>query len=161
LTVGTVIQLRMDADSARVAAAATRQPRFVYVFNIDSKGKAALLFPADGTNASNRVPFFMGNKEVWPDAIPVTDNGGRIMSFGVSDVGVESLLMVTSEQELPRDVFEWDAVATDEIRRGGSESPIGALLRSRMGTRGLGARPGSAPATWSLQRVQVRVVPGR
>ncbi len=161
LSVGTVIQLRMDADSARVAAAATRQPRFVYVFNIDSKGKAALLFPADGTNASNRVPFFMGNKEVWPDAIPVTDNGGRIMSFGVSDVGVESLLMVTSEQELPRDVFEWDAVATDEIRRGGSESPIGALLRSRMGTRGLGARPGSAPATWSLQRVQVRVVPGR
>lgn len=161
IVAGTVIQLRLDADSSRLAAAATRQPRFVYVFNIDSKGKATLLFPADGTNASNRVPYFMGDKEVWPAAIPVTDGGGRIASFGASDVGVESLLLVTSEQELPRDVFEWDAVVTTEITRGGTESAIGGLLRSRMGTRGLGARPGSAPATWSLQRVQVRVVPGR
>ena len=62
IAAGTVIQLRLDADTARLAAAATRQPRFVYVFNIDSKGKATLLFPADGTNASNRVPYFMGNK---------------------------------------------------------------------------------------------------
>ncbi len=162
ITAGTVIQLRLDADTARMAAAATRQPRFVYVFDIDSKGKATLLFPSDGTNATNRVPYFMGNKEVWPDAIPVTDGGGRVASFGATDVGVESLLLVTSEQELPRDVFEWDAVITTEITRGGNESQIGGLLRSRMGaSRGLGARPGSAPATWSLQRVQVRIVPSR
>ncbi len=162
IAAGTVIQLRLDADTARMAAAATRQPRFVYVFDIDSKGKATLLFPSDGTNATNRVPYFMGNKEVWPDAIPVTDGGGRVASFGATDVGVESLLLVTSEQELPRDVFEWDAVITTEITRGGNESQIGGLLRSRMGaSRGLGARPGSAPATWSLQRVQVRIVPSR
>lgn len=163
ITAGTVIQLRLDADTARMAAAATRQPRFVYVFNIDSKGKATLLFPSDGTNATNRVPYFMGNREVWPPAIPVTDAAGRVASFGASDIGVESLLLVTSEQELPRDVFEWDAVVSAEITRGGGgdESAIGGLLRGRMGTRGLGARPGSAPATWSLQRVQVRVVPGR
>ena len=158
ISAGTVIQLRLDADTARMAAAAQRSPRFVYVFNIDSKGKATLLFPSDGTNASNRVPYFMGNREVWPDTIPVTDAGGRVASFGASDVGVESLLLVTSEQELPRDVFEWDAVVSTEIQRGGAESQIGGLLRSRMGTRGLGARAGSAPATWSLQRMQVRVV---
>lgn len=158
---GTVIQLRLDADTAKLAAAAQRQPRFVYVFNIDNTGKATLLFPADGTNASNRVPFFMGNKEVWPEALPVTDIGGRVASFGASDVGVESLLLVTSEQELPRDVFEWDAVVSTEVTRGGGESGIGALLRSRMGTRELGARAGAAPATWSLQRVQVKVVPVR
>ena len=161
LTAGTVIQLRLDADSARLAAAAARQSRFVYVFNIDSKGKATLLFPSDGTNASNRVPYRMGTREVWPDTIPVTDGAGRVASFGASDVGVESLLLVTSEQELPRDVFEWDAVVSTEITRGGEESAIGGLLRSRMGTRGLGARPGSAPASWSLQRVQVRIVPAR
>ena len=161
ITTGTVIQLRLDADTSRVAAAAQRSPRFVYVFDIDSKGKATLLFPSDGTNASNRVPYFMGNKEVWPDAIPVTDGAGRVASFGATDVGVESLLLVTSEQELPRDVFEWDAVVSPEMQRGGAESQIGGLLRSRMGTRGLGARPGSAPATWSLQRVQVHVVAGR
>lgn len=159
LVAGTVIQLRLDADSAKIVAATARQPRFVYVFDIDSKGKATLLFPSDGTNSGNRVPYFIANKEVWPDAIPVTDGAGRVASFGATDVGIESLLMVTSEQELPRDVFEWDAVITTEITRGGGESAIGALLRSRMGTRGLGARPGSAPATWSLQRVQVRVVP--
>lgn len=159
---GTVLQLRLELDSARVAAAAARQPRFVYVFDIDSKGKATLLFPADGTNASNRVPFFMGNSESWPAIIPVTDAGGRVASFGATDVGVESLLMVTSEQELPRDVFEWDAVITTEITRGaGGDSALGGLLRSRMGSRGLGARPGAAPATWSLQRVQVRVVSSR
>jgi hypothetical protein len=84
-----------------------------------------------------------------------------VASFGATDIGVESLLLVTSEQELPRDVFEWDAVVNTEITRGGAESAIGGLLRSRMGTRGLGARPGSAPATWSLQRVQVRIVPAR
>ena len=161
ITAGTVIQLRLDADTSRLAAAAQRSPRFVYVFDIDSKGKASLLFPADGTNASNRVPYFMGNKEVWPDAIPVTDGAGRVASFGATDVGIESLLLVTSEQELPRDVFEWDAVLSPEMQRGGAESQIGALLRSRMGSRGLGARPGSAPATWSLQRVQVRVVASR
>ena len=161
ISAGTVIQLRLDSDTARMAAAAARQPRFVYVFNIDSKGKATLLFPADGTNATNRVPYFMGNKEVWPDAIPVTDGGGRVASFGATDIGVESLLLVTSEQELPRDVFEWDAVVTAEITRGGAETAIGGLLRGRMGTRGLGARPGSAPATWSLQRLQVRIVPVR
>ena len=159
---GTVLQLRLELDSARVAAAAARQPRFVYVFDIDSKGKATLLFPADGTNASNRVPFFMGNSEAWPAIIPVTDAGGRVASFGATDVGVESLLMVTSEQELPRDVFEWDAVITTEITRGaGGDSALGGLLRSRMWSRGLGARPGAAPATWSLQRVQVRVVSSR
>lgn len=161
ITAGTVIQLRMDADTARMGAAAQRAPRFVYVFDIDSKGKATLLFPGDGTNASNRVPYFMGNKEVWPDAIAVTDAAGRVASFGATDVGIESLLLVTSEQELPRDVFEWDAVVSTEMQRGGAESQIGGLLRSRMGTRGLGARPGSAPATWSLQRVQVRVVASR
>ena len=157
---GTVIQLRLDADSARLVAAAARAPRFVYVFNIDNKGKATLLFPSDGTNASNRIPYFMGNREVWPDVVPVTDGGGRVASFGASDPGVESLLLVTSEQELPRDVFEWDAVVSNEIRRGGGDAGgIGALLRSRMGTRELGARAGSAPASWSLQRVQLRVVP--
>jgi hypothetical protein len=163
IVAGTVIQLRLELDSTRVAAAAARQPRFVYVFNIDSKGKATLLFPADGTNSSNRVPYFLGNAESWPAMIPVTDANGRVASFGATDVGVESLLMVTSEQELPRDVFEWDAVITTEVTRGaGGDSPLGGLLRSRMGnSRGLGARPGAAPATWSLQRVQVRVVAGR
>jgi hypothetical protein len=158
---GTVIQLRLDVDSTRLAAAAARMPRFVYVFNIDSKGKATLLFPADGTNSGNRIPYFVGNTEVWPASVPITDAGGRTASFGASDVGVESLLLVTSEQELPRDVFEWDAVAATEITRGGAESAIGGLLRSRMGTRGLGARPGAAPATWSLQRLQFRVVAGK
>jgi hypothetical protein len=161
ISAGTVIQLRLDSDSSRMAAAAQRSPRFVYVFDIDSKGKATLLFPSDGTNASNRVPYFMGNKEVWPEVIPVTDGAGRVASFGATDVGIESLLLVTSEQELPRDVFEWDAVVATEIQRGGAESQIGGLLRGRMGTRGLGARPGSAPATWSLQRLQVRVVAAR
>ncbi len=161
LAAGTVIQLRLASDSARMSAAPARQPRFVYVFNIDSKGKATLLFPADGTNASNRVPYFIGNKEVWPELIPVTDGSGRIASFGATDVGIESLLLVTSEQELPRDVFEWDAVVSSEMQRGGAESAIGGLLRGRMGTRGLGARPGSAPASWSVQRVQIRVVAGR
>jgi hypothetical protein len=161
IAAGTVIQLRLDSDTARMAAAAQRAPRFVYVFDIDSKGKATLLFPSDGTNASNRVPYFMGNKEIWPEAIPVTDGAGRVASFGATDVGIESLLLVTSEQELPRDVFEWDAVVSTEMQRGGAESQIGGLLRSRMGSRGLGARPGSAPATWSLQRVQVRVVAAR
>jgi len=161
LIAGTVIQLRLDLDTARVAAAAARQPRFVYVFDIDSKGKATLLFPSDGTNASNRVPYFMSGADRWPPAIPVTDAAGRVASFGASDVGVESLLMVTSEQELPRDVFEWEAVISTGITRGGgAESELGGLLRSRMGSRGLGARPGAAPATWSLQRVQLRVVPG-
>ncbi|MES3036131.1 MAG: caspase family protein [Gemmatimonadota bacterium] len=162
VTAGTVIQLRLDGDSARMTAAASRQPRFVYVFNIDSKGKATLLFPADGTNSGNRVPYLMGSREVWPEAIPVTDGAGRVASFGATDVGVESLLMVTSEQELPRDVFEWEAVITTEITRGGGdESALGGLLRSRMGTRAIGTRPGAAPASWSLQRVQVRVVPTR
>ncbi len=161
LAAGTVIQLRLAADTARLAGGPARQPRFVYVFNIDGKGKATLLFPADGTNASNRVPYFIGNKEVWPELIPVTDGSGRIASFGATDVGIESLLLVTSEQELPRDVFEWDAVVSAEMTRGGAETAIGGLLRGRMGTRGLGARPGSAPATWSVQRVQVRVVAGR
>ena len=161
IAAGTVIQLRLESDTARMSAAAQRAPRFVYVFDIDSKGKATLLFPSDGTNASNRVPYFMGNKEIWPEAIPVTDGAGRVASFGATDVGIESLLLVTSEQELPRDVFEWDAVVSTEMQRGGAESQIGGLLRSRMGSRGLGARPGSAPATWSLQRVQVRVVAAR
>lgn len=162
LTAGTVIQLRLELDSARVEAAAARQPRFVYVFDIDSKGKATLLYPADGTNASNRLPYLMGNATSWPAVIPVTDAAGRAASFGATEVGVESLLMVTSEQELPRDVFEWDAVITTEITRGGGDaSTLGGVLRSRMGSRGLGARPGAAPATWSLQRVQVRVVAGR
>lgn len=161
LIAGTVIQLRLEADTSRVAAASARQSRFVYVFNIDSKGKATLLFPSDGTNASNRLPYRMGTREVWPDTIPVTDGAGRVASYGASDVGVESLLLVTSEQELPRDVFEWDAVVSTEITRGGDESALGGLLRGRMGTRGLGARPGSAPATWSLQRIQVRVVAAR
>ena len=161
IAAGTVIQLRLEADTARMAAAATRNSRFVYVFNIDGKGKATLLFPADGTNASNRVPFFVGNRDVWPGVIPVTDAGGRTASFGASDVGMESLLMVTSEQELPRDVFEWDAVISTEITRGGNESALGRLLRSRMGRREIGARAGSAPPSWSLQRVQVRVVPAR
>ena len=137
-----------------------RTPRFVYVFDIDNKGKATLLFPADGTNATNRLPYFIGGKEEWPATIPVTDNGGRVANFGANDVGIESVLMVTSEQELPRDVFEWDAVAASEVTRGGGdESPLASLLRSRMGTRGLDARQSAASPRWSLQRVQLRIVP--
>lgn len=120
---------------------ARTNPRYVYVFVIDSHGKSTLLFPDNGS-VENRVPL--------STPAPREIRLGRDSAFEVAPpYGVDTFFLLTSEEALPNPwVLEWDGVRTRAPER---PAGLERLLMETGTTRGLDRLV--TPATWSIERV--------
>lgn len=127
--------------------------RFVYVFVIDSAGRAQLLFPRGGTGAvENRLPLGLAENGALPKEI-------RLDRFGVSaPFGVDTFMMLTSATQLPDPtVLEGEAVRGRVEGMRGPADPLTRLLaQKRSGSRGADA---STPANWAFERLTIQSVP--
>lgn len=147
-------ELILRADAASLPRRVPQ--RYVYVFAIDSFGKAVLLFP-NGASVENRFPLApsTGQTAPYPPAeIPLGVDG----SFEVEPpYGVDSYFLLTTDEPLVNPaVLEWDGVRTRVPR---TESPLEQLLllvsdHTRTGTV-------VTPANWSLEKLICESVPPR
>lgn len=129
------------------------EPRYVYVFYIDSTGASTLMYPPPAAGSvENRVP--MDKKDV----PPVLELGkGVINGFEIAPpFGMDTCLLLTSAEPLPDpSVLEFDGVLT----RGEGGSPLDLLCGQLAGaTRGPRLRV-STPVSWGLDRLTFRTVP--
>lgn len=138
-----VLVLRAQKPPARV------QPRFIYVFAIDSHGTSALLFGS--SSVENRFPS--------PAATPPTE-----ISLGITGTfeiaapyGVDTYFLLTTDEPLPNPrILEWDGV------RAGAPQPQSALEELLLVTgSGSRARRHVTPSTWSIERAVFEAVSPR
>lgn len=142
--------LVLRARSGRVGAEV--QPRYVYVFLIDSLGKSILLFPLSGS-VENRVPMEDEGTQVahLPSEIPL----GEQPSFSATaPYGIDTYFLLTTDEALPDPwSLEWDGVRS--AGRGGGTSPLQQLLELGGTTRS----PLLTPPNWSIEQLVFESVP--
>ena len=145
---GEQYEVELVADSAAITEMVER--RRIYVFAIDSHGNSALLYPQGG-NVENRVPFERAPNGKWPTTIAL----GPQSRFGVGEpYGVDSFLLLASDEVIEPWAFEWRGVQS--ATRGAGGGGLSALLGGT-GNRTRGTST-AAPLSWSLDRVVIRTV---
>jgi hypothetical protein len=148
---GEVISLALIADSQALRGNEL-QERFVYVFTIDAKtGAITLHFPFDRTNSGNRLPYRENAARPLPTVIylgGVDARGQPLRTFDVEPSGLETYIMLATDEAIPPDALEGRAV------RSATTSALARLLYAPASrTRDLRARV--TPTTWTLQRLQI------
>jgi hypothetical protein len=142
--------LTHEGDEFRLALTANdriRNPRWVYVLDIDCHGTGQLLYP--GNYTGNQFP----NKGDEDLQFPLP--GARAVRIG-EPYGVDTLILLSTEQPLP-DPFalNFEGVATRGAR--GATSPLENLLSNTSGgTRGV-SEP--APTNWGISLSTVHSAP--
>jgi hypothetical protein len=143
-------QLTHEGDEFRLALTASqriRNPRWVYVLDIDCHGAGQLLYP--GNYTGNQFP----NKGDVDLQFPLP--GARAVKIG-EPYGVDTLILLSTEQPLP-DPFalNFEGVATRGAR--GATSPLEKLLSdTSTGTRGVHE---SEPTNWGISLSTVHSAP--
>lgn len=142
---GEEYEIELVADSAALSRV---EQRHIYVFTIDAFGKGSLLYPQGG-DVENRAPFALADGR-WPTSVPL----GPRSRFGIGEpYGVDSFLLLSSDEKIELAAFQWEGVRN--LFRGGG--PLAALLQSAGNrTRGTAA---AAPLGWSIDRVVIRSTP--
>jgi Caspase domain len=122
------------------------QVRRVYVFAVDSYGKATMLF---GNNLENEFPRMDNATGGNPETIALTNNEGDIRIMGPYGTDNYYLLSSVTPIDNPESVFNFEGV---RIRGMGTpKDPLTRLLENTAsGARG---GVGNVPATWSIQRM--------
>jgi hypothetical protein len=132
------------------------QPRWVYIFAIDSYGKGTPIWGADNT-----IPFDSAQHKVAPVTLSLKPNAGAFLGVNKIQIGppygTDTFIMLTSATQLDPSVMDFDAVRTRGGARGVDPSnPLESLLSTVGGaTRGT---PTPVPVTWSIQRIPLRSV---
>jgi hypothetical protein len=127
------------------------QPRWVYVFAMDSHGRRQLVFPRSGFgDVENRVPV---GKVALPEVVLTASTFTVAPPFGR-----DSFFMLATENKLPDpEALNEDGVRTRGLRgAGGDPLPVDLLLPVTQRTRGFAVVP--LPADWTLQRIEVKSV---
>ncbi|HEX7181352.1 MAG TPA: caspase family protein [Thermoanaerobaculia bacterium] len=137
--------LVLRAREARLPAQV--EPRYFYVFVIDSFGNSILLFPP--SSVENRFPVSPGA----PAEISLAPAG----TFRVTEpYGVDTYFLLSSDEQIPNPwVLEWKGVRPRGPRGG---TALEELLSITGGT-GRSAGPVLTPALWSVERKLVTSVP--
>jgi hypothetical protein len=123
--------------------------RRVYVFAVDSFGKATLLF---GNNLANEFPRFDAAAAAVPETIPLT-SGDCDLVIG-EPYGTDNYFLLASAAPIdnPETMFNFDGVKT----RGGapaSTDPLARLLQNAaLGRRGPVT---NIPVNWSIQHLRL------
>lgn len=129
------------------------QAHFVYVFTIDSFGKATLLYPrADAGSVENRLPIRRA-EQGYPDEIPL---GAQPLFKSGPPYGIDTYILITTQEAIPNPmVVESEGVRT----RGQTFHGLQDLL-SCWGTPLRGSHLMTTRANWSIQRLIFESVPG-
>jgi hypothetical protein len=143
-------QLTHQGDEFRLALTSTdriRNPRWVYVLDIDCHGAGQLLYP--GNYTGNQFPN-KGDEDL-QFALP----GARAVKIG-EPYGVDTLILLSTEQPLP-DPFalNFEGVASRGTR--GATSPLEKLLSDKSGgPRGMNE---PEPTNWGISLSTVHSAP--
>jgi len=136
--------LVIHADSEQLRP--SLEQRRVYVFVIDSHGGSVLLFPQ--SNVQNRLPYEQLPNGRWPTEVKLGDDSAIYIR---PPFGMDTYVLLTSDEVVPADALEWDGVMRGGMRGGGSA--LESLLRSNSGaTRAAGA---VVPMNWSIERLSI------
>ena len=123
------------------------EPRYIYVFTLDSDGVSQLIWPGRGQGNSQRLPALADNAS-YPKTISLAEG----ISSG-EPYGVDTYLMLTSLTAIPdATVLEFRGVRSGS-RGGVDSSPLQKLLESVGNPKRAAVM--KAPADWSIQRVAV------
>jgi hypothetical protein len=118
--------------------------RFIYIFMVDTFGKSVLLFPRGPTGSiENRYP----RGDTQPSEI-------RLNASFIPEppYGTDTYFLLSTDEALTDPwVLEWDGVRTRELS--GATAFEQLLLRRMSNDRG--ARPGSTPSRWSIERLSL------
>jgi caspase domain-containing protein len=146
-------QMYLEMTDAKRATGAI-DPRWVYVFGIDSYGNSKLLFPrVTQGNVGNQLPVKPVGEDKYLAQIPLGDQIHITPPFGV-----DSYVLLTTEEQVPDpSVFEAKGVRTRSFERGPA-NPLDALLR-RVGDHTRGFASEETPTSWSIQRVSLKSEP--
>jgi len=144
---GAYFGLVLRADSAQLKPSLER--RWIYVFLIDSHGKSVLLFPT--SNVFNRLPYQQSADGKWPTVIAL----GEDSAFSITPpFGMDTYVLLTSDEVVPTDALEWDGV---QRRTRGGASPLAGLLFGNSGATRAGAPV--VPLSWSIERLSILSAP--
>lgn len=131
-------------------------PRWVYVFAIDQDGNGSLIYPIPGHgNGGNQVPHRSGSTSP-PELKPfiVLSDTEQEWDFEVSrPYGIDTYILLTTEQPLDPGVFDFEGVQTRGGYKGTS-NPLADLVLN-VGMRGFQT---PVPTKWSIDRVSLRSV---
>ncbi len=141
-----------DSEVAEIAKNGRIEPRWVYVLAIDRDGNTGLLLPGTPANVGNHVP----GDETPSAEIQMTSDPADFTV--VAPFGLDTYILLTSEDELDPRIFPAEGVRTRSAARGTGNpledllQNIGAYSRSRGSQR-------PVSSNFSIQRVTVRSVP--
>lgn len=140
--------LVLQADSVQLTA--SLEKRWVYVFAIDSHGTSTLLFPL--SNVLNRLPYDTMPNGKWPLELRL----GRDSLFSIGPpFGIDTYVLLTSDQAVPTDALEWEGV-----QRGASRGGVSPLVSLLLGNSAATRSPHPpVPADWSLERLPLLSAP--
>jgi hypothetical protein len=124
-----------------------RSKRYIYVFNIDCKGKMTLLFPQNGS-VENRMPRVDEMGRPFHEM-----NLGAKKLFKITEpLGTDTYIMLATNEPIPNpDIFNQEGV---RIRGGQEDSPSVMQNLLNIGTRTRGEL--MTPSEWGIQRIIVK-----
>jgi hypothetical protein len=134
---------------ALVADGAVKDPRWVYILDIDCHGKGSLIYPQD--SSENQYPSEDDeDRQVVLRHAPTLRVG--------PPYGIDTMILLSTAQPLPDpSVLNFEGVARGATR--GASSPLQQLLSSASsGSRGLGAEV-EVPTNWGIGMTSLRSVP--
>jgi hypothetical protein len=141
-----------ENDRMRLALQATgtvKDPRWVYILDIDCHGKGSLIYPLN--SSENQYP-----SEGDSDSQVVLRHAPTL-KVG-PPYGIDTMILLSTAQPLPDpSVLNFDGVARGATR--GASNPLQQLLSSASsGSRGLGAEV-EVPTDWGIEVKSLRSVP--
>jgi hypothetical protein len=153
-TEGERYKIWLTANPEEVAAIAKTgriAPRWVYVIAIDRDGNTGVVIPGGQSNVGNHVP----GDEAPPAEIQMTSEP---YDFSIAPpFGLDTYLLVTSEEELDPRIFPAQGVRTRSASRGAG-NPLADLIQNiGVSGRSRGVEK-PVPTTWSVQKVTFRSV---
>jgi hypothetical protein len=146
---GLVLRTRSTPPPARV------EPRFFYVFAVDSYGKSVLLFPPSGS-VENRFPLAEAGGQTASSSPAEIPLGPAALFAAATPYGVDTFFLLSSDEPLPNPwILEWDGVRSRGPR---GESPLAELL-ALTGGASRSLDPIHTSPNWSIERLLVQSVP--
>jgi hypothetical protein len=125
------------------------EPRYVYVFSIDSTGRTTRLYPRASTGTDGNLLPRLAEGATAPGLIEL---GERNDTFEISEpFGVDTYILLTSDRPLPDPgVLESEGVDPPVLRRG-QDDPLQSLLAGVGSARTRG--PALTPSKWSVVKI--------